>query len=200
MPVAEDHVFVDEIDDGNSGEPRRVDLSTLSQREREVLDLALAGLPARVIAERLWLTEATVRSHLSRIHAKLGVAGRVELLAQMNSGVVPKDPPSTTPSFEAERRVPGRRRLALLGLVLTSLALGIMFAWRRPDLPASTDLASVSRLLADRQVASLDLRGDTLFVTTLEVIEPGMTGRGYISAMILWVEPLTGTVVVMGAG
>jgi hypothetical protein len=32
----------------------------------------------------------------------------------------------------------------------------------------STDLASVPRLVADRQVSSLDLRGDTLFVTTLD--------------------------------
>jgi len=33
-----------------------------------------------------------------------------------------------------------------------------------------------------------------------EVIEAGKTAPGYISAMILWVEPLTGWVIVMGAG
>lgn len=32
------------------------------------------------------------------------------------------------------------------------------------------------------------------------VIEPGASGPGYISAMILWVEPVTGWVVVMGQG
>lgn len=33
-----------------------------------------------------------------------------------------------------------------------------------------------------------------------EVIEAGKSGPGYISAMILWVEPLTGWVIVMGSG
>lgn len=31
-------------------------------------------------------------------------------------------------------------------------------------------------------------------------IEAGKTAPGYISAMILWVEPLTGWVIVMGSG
>jgi hypothetical protein len=33
-----------------------------------------------------------------------------------------------------------------------------------------------------------------------EVIEAGKSGPSYISAMILWVEPLTGWVIVMGSG
>jgi len=52
------------------------ELTALSAREREVLELALAGLSARAIAERLTLPEATIRSHLARIYAKLGVGGR----------------------------------------------------------------------------------------------------------------------------
>jgi DNA-binding CsgD family transcriptional regulator len=56
----------------------------LSPREAEVLDVAVQGLPARDIAERLSLTEATVRSHLSAAYSKLGVSGRVELLARMH--------------------------------------------------------------------------------------------------------------------
>lgn len=39
---------------------------------------------------------------------------------------------------------------------------------------------------------SIEIHGD--------VIEPGQTGPGAISAMILWIEPLTGWVIVMGAG
>jgi DNA-binding CsgD family transcriptional regulator len=61
-----------------------LDMSLLSPREGEVLDVALQGLSARQIAERLSLTEATVRSHLSATYSKLGVSGRVELLARMN--------------------------------------------------------------------------------------------------------------------
>ena len=160
---------VDEMEHGSSGEPRGIDLSALSDREREVLDLALAGLSARDIAGRLTLTEATVRSHLSRIYAKLGVGGRVELLAQMNGSVSRGNAQSAPPSLEAEPRVPGRRlRLGILVLVLLAAGVGVVFAWLRPDLPPSTDLATVSRLVADRQVASLDLRGDTLFVATLD--------------------------------
>jgi hypothetical protein len=33
-----------------------------------------------------------------------------------------------------------------------------------------------------------------------EVVEAGQHGPGYISAMILWIEPLTGWVLVIGAG
>lgn len=165
-----DDQVVGEMEDERTDELRGVDLSALSEREREVLDLALAGLSARAIAERLFLTEATVRSHLSRIYAKLGVGGRVELLAQMNGGAVHGDAPSTSPTVEADFRAPRRRLLPLgiLAVVMLAAGLGLLLVWLRPDLPPSTDLASVSRLVADRQVSSLDLRGDTLFVTTLD--------------------------------
>lgn len=56
-------------------------LSVLTPAEQAVLDQALTGVPAREIAERLSLSEATVRSHLSSIYVKLGVSGRVALLA-----------------------------------------------------------------------------------------------------------------------
>jgi DNA-binding CsgD family transcriptional regulator len=57
-------------------------LSALTPAEQAVLDQALTGVPAREIAVRLSLSEATVRSHLSSIYVKLGVSGRVALLAQ----------------------------------------------------------------------------------------------------------------------
>ena len=57
-------------------------LSALTPAEQAVLDQALTGVPAREIAEHLSLSEATVRSHLSSIYVKLGVSGRVALLAQ----------------------------------------------------------------------------------------------------------------------
>lgn len=56
-------------------------LSVLTPAEQAVLDEALTGAPARDIAETLSLSEATVRSHLSSIYLKLGVSGRVALLA-----------------------------------------------------------------------------------------------------------------------
>jgi len=63
-----------------------------------VLDEALTGAPTRAIAERLTLSEATVRSHLSRIYVKLGVSGRVALLAAFREACPTKrhEPPAPT--------------------------------------------------------------------------------------------------------
>ncbi len=63
-----------------------LDLSLLSVREREILSAAVTGLSARDIASRFSLSEATVRSHLASIYAKVEVTGRVELLARNNEG------------------------------------------------------------------------------------------------------------------
>ncbi|TDV35933.1 ATP-binding protein [Actinophytocola oryzae] len=62
--------------------PRRSDengLAALTTREREVVDLATAGLTNREIAERLYLSPKTVETHLSRAFAKLHVRSRVDL-------------------------------------------------------------------------------------------------------------------------
>ncbi len=55
-------------------------LSSLSTREREVLDLAAAGLRNREIAERLTISANTVKFHLRAIYAQLGVRNRVQAL------------------------------------------------------------------------------------------------------------------------
>lgn len=64
-------------------------LSALTPAEQAVLDQALTGVPAREIAEHLSLSEATVRSHLSSIYVKLGVSGRVALLAHFRGAEAP---------------------------------------------------------------------------------------------------------------
>lgn len=53
----------------------------LSGREREVHALVTRGLHNKEIAERLFISDATVRHHLTSIFGKLGVSGRLELLA-----------------------------------------------------------------------------------------------------------------------
>ncbi|MEU6485660.1 LuxR C-terminal-related transcriptional regulator [Streptomyces sp. NPDC046887] len=53
--------------------------SALSEREREVADLAAAGLRSRQIAERLFLSHRTVDSHLGSVYRKLGVSSRTAL-------------------------------------------------------------------------------------------------------------------------
>ncbi|ABL79488.1 MULTISPECIES: response regulator transcription factor [unclassified Nocardioides] len=51
---------------------------TLTQREHDVLELLALGLPNAGIATRLFLSEKTVRNHVSSILAKLGVETRHE--------------------------------------------------------------------------------------------------------------------------
>jgi RNA polymerase sigma factor (sigma-70 family) len=52
------------------------DLSELSEREREVLELVAAGMTNEQIAERLFLSTRTVERHLSNIYAKLRLSGK----------------------------------------------------------------------------------------------------------------------------
>lgn len=61
-----------------SGLERRREIEgRLTQREREVLNVAAEGLTAREIAGRLGVRERTVTTHLTRIYGKLGVRTRV---------------------------------------------------------------------------------------------------------------------------
>jgi DNA-binding NarL/FixJ family response regulator len=53
----------------------------LSRREREVLRHAATGVCNKVLADRLSISEATVKVHLGRIFQKLGVTGRAALAA-----------------------------------------------------------------------------------------------------------------------
>jgi DNA-binding NarL/FixJ family response regulator len=48
----------------------------LTSRELEVLRLAAEGLPNAQVAKRLWISEPTVKYHLSRTYEKLGVSNR----------------------------------------------------------------------------------------------------------------------------
>ncbi|MFI1466612.1 response regulator [Streptomyces wuyuanensis] len=53
-------------------------LAALSERERDVLDLIGEGLTNRQIGKRLYLSEKTVKNHISRLLSKLGVERRVQ--------------------------------------------------------------------------------------------------------------------------
>ena len=52
--------------------------SDLTAREREILTFVADGLTNSTIGKQLWVTEQTVKFHLSNIYRKLGVSNRTE--------------------------------------------------------------------------------------------------------------------------
>jgi two-component system nitrate/nitrite response regulator NarL len=75
---------------------------SLSAREREVLRHAAAGFANKELADRLAISEATVKAHLTHIFQKVGCHSRAELAAAYH-GIAPSDADP-----------PGKRRLRLL--------------------------------------------------------------------------------------
>ncbi len=61
---------------------REDDRPALSVREREVLALTANGRSAPQIAEQLYLSTATVKTHLQRLYEKLGVSDRAAAVAE----------------------------------------------------------------------------------------------------------------------
>ena len=71
-------------------EPESVGVEGLSEREREVLALLVQGSANKEIATRLYITERTVKAHVSSIFNKLGVNSRTEAVGvALRSGLVP---------------------------------------------------------------------------------------------------------------
>ena len=52
--------------------------SALTEREREILRLVASGATNREIASQLWITQQTVKFHVSNVYRKLDVANRTE--------------------------------------------------------------------------------------------------------------------------
>ena len=71
------------------GRVRSPDAGPLSQRELEVLELVAGGSTNREAAARLFVSEATVKTHLLHIYAKLGVSDRAAAVAEaFNRGLL----------------------------------------------------------------------------------------------------------------
>jgi DNA-binding NarL/FixJ family response regulator len=75
--------FATGADDVPAGAPmpagRERERSLLSQREREIVALVAQGFKNKEMAEKMFISEQTVKNHLHNIFDKLGVSDRLEL-------------------------------------------------------------------------------------------------------------------------
>lgn len=71
--------FASPNDPGNGASPKGRERSPLSQREREIVGLVAQGYKNREMAEKMFISEQTVKNHLHNIFDKLGVSDRLEL-------------------------------------------------------------------------------------------------------------------------
>ena len=80
-----DTVLAPAVQAGVAAEVRsrwRADMTSLSQRERQVLEMIAEGLSAPEIGRRLYLSPATVKRHLQHLYEKLGVSDRAAAVAE----------------------------------------------------------------------------------------------------------------------
>ena len=64
--------------------------SPLSDREREVAELLLLGMPYRDIGGQLFISAKTVEHHVARIRRRLGAASRSEMLSMLRAVLAPE--------------------------------------------------------------------------------------------------------------
>jgi len=82
---------------GGARVEERLDHPELTRRELEILRLVAEGLSNAELAKLLWVTEQTVKFHLSNIYRKLNVSNRTEASrwAQLH-GLLPSEPIRST--------------------------------------------------------------------------------------------------------
>jgi DNA-binding NarL/FixJ family response regulator len=78
--------------------PTTAELAQLTPREREVLTLLARGLSNADVARHLFISEATVKTHLARVMMKLGVREKAQAVAAAyQTGLVQAPPPRPHP-------------------------------------------------------------------------------------------------------
>ena len=75
----------------NRGKTEFRNLYKITEREFEVIDLVLSGLPNRTISEKLGISERTVEAHRLHVYSKLGISDRIELFTLADEfNLIPK--------------------------------------------------------------------------------------------------------------
>lgn len=75
----------------NAGKKEEKDIRTkefaeeLTEREQEICTLMVEGLTNRQIADRLYISEGTVKNYISNIYDKTGIHDRVKLIVELTS-------------------------------------------------------------------------------------------------------------------
>jgi two-component system nitrate/nitrite response regulator NarL len=69
-----------------------VRIAMLTKREREIILLVSEGLRNKQVADRLFISETTVRHHLTSIFSKLGVSNRLDLVVYAYRHGIAKPP------------------------------------------------------------------------------------------------------------
>jgi len=70
--------------------PSRPTSSRLSDREREVAELLLLGMPYRDIGSQLFISAKTVEHHVARIRRRIGAESRSEMLSMLRAMLAPQ--------------------------------------------------------------------------------------------------------------
>lgn len=75
-----------ELEDPSTATHNTEQLASLTSRELHVLELIAAGLTNKEISKQLYVSETTVKKHVSRMMRKLGVEGRLAAALQFTHG------------------------------------------------------------------------------------------------------------------
>jgi len=133
-------------------------LDVLSKREMEVVHCVAEGLTNREIAERLHLSQHTIKNYLFRVFDKLGVSGRVELLFMTLSQASPAQSllaslfaNPTNGAHHDKATLAICEKAAEQGLATAQLALAQLYAARRAG-PKDLVYAYMWFLIASEQI------------------------------------------------
>ncbi len=174
---------------GAADPPPRERLAQLTARELEVLELVARGLSNAEIAERFVLSEATVKTHVGRILAKLELRDRVQIVVfAYENGL---DQPVA--------RLSGRPRPGLLSYASVSVAISLLVlvaalaaaVARRPRMPGPAVAAAGALVLLAAGLVGAHQAGHAIrelaptigFLAALLVLADGCRREGLFDAL-----------------